>query len=80
MILSSATIDDVNAVYKKTLSQTQQQMMLLSQSIESLLLTRQMREERPKSKGVTLSSVENEINERIKTKKERAQRLHGKFY
>ena len=57
--------------------QTQQKMMLLDQSIDSLLYTRRLREEKKKSKGVTFSSVEKEIEERIRKRKE--EKMKGKL-
>ena len=79
MLLSSATVSDVNARYKQTLSSVQQKMMLLDQSLDSLLLTKRRREERPKSHGVSMRSVEKEIEERIRKKKELAKKLEGKI-
>ena len=71
MLLSSASINNVNASYKRTLNQTQQKMMLLDQSIDSLLYTRRLREEKKKSKWVTFSSVDKEIEEYEKEKKKK---------
>lgn len=74
-VLSSSRVRDVNMQYRKVLESAAQRNSLLSQSIEAMLETRNARSAVPRSRGVTLKSVEDEIRERIKNKESKK----GKF-
>ena len=70
-VLSSATLNDVNASYQATVRNSQQQLSYLHQSMMSFLVTRRMNTSmQTPAQGITLKSVEAEIQERIRRRKQ----------
>ena len=71
LVLRSSSTKEINNAYYQTIESSKNKMKLLKQSINSLIITRKMRDEKERiHKGTCYNDVQLEIESRIKKQKE----------